>query len=233
MELKRILAVVRRWVWLLVIGMVVGALGGFTGSLLMKPLYRATTEILVTLAGQSQNSDVTYLNSTQLTQTYIELLSSRSVLDAVSKRLGYAVGPSQIASQQVQTSQIIKITVEDHDPKRVATIANTLVEVLVEKNDELQSGRYSTMTASLQAQKTQIESQISTIQSEISQASAPVPSLLQTTQNLYQQIYLSILTSLENVSLAKLQDTPNVVQIDIAAVPLTPVQPKPFLYTLL
>jgi len=52
-------------------------------------------------------------------------------------------------------------------------------------------------------------------------------SQLQTTLALYQQIYSNLLTSFENVRLARLRGTPNVVQIEIANVPSRPIQPQP------
>jgi capsular exopolysaccharide synthesis family protein len=56
---------------------------------------------------------------------------------------------------------------------------------------------------------------------------------LQSTLGLYQQIYLNLISSRENIRLARLQNTPNVVQIEEAAVPTSPVQPQPFRTTLL
>jgi capsular exopolysaccharide synthesis family protein len=50
---------------------------------------------------------------------------------------------------------------------------------------------------------------------------------LQTTMQLYQQIYINLLNNLEAIRLAKLQNTPNVVQIESATVPGSPVRPKP------
>jgi non-specific protein-tyrosine kinase len=57
--------------------------------------------------------------------------------------------------------------------------------------------------------------------------------LLQTTQSLYQQIYSSILNNLESVRLARLQNTPNVVQIEPATVPEKPVRPRTLVNTAL
>jgi len=56
---------------------------------------------------------------------------------------------------------------------------------------------------------------------------------LQKTLDLYQQIYLQLLGSLEQVRLARLQNTPSVVQIEEAAVPSAPVRPLPLRNTLL
>jgi len=50
---------------------------------------------------------------------------------------------------------------------------------------------------------------------------------LQGTLALYQQIYTSLLSSYEGVRLARLRSTPNVVQIEQAHVPGTPIQPQP------
>lgn len=52
-------------------------------------------------------------------------------------------------------------------------------------------------------------------------------SQLQTTLGLYQQIYINLLNNLEAVRLARLQNTPNVVQIEAAAVPSKPIRPQP------
>jgi capsular exopolysaccharide synthesis family protein len=52
-------------------------------------------------------------------------------------------------------------------------------------------------------------------------------SQIQTTLALYQQIYSNLLSSYENVRLARLRSTPNVVQIEPARVPGGPIQPQP------
>ena len=319
MGLKKYLLLVKRWAWLLIIGLVVGAAGSLLVSMRMKPVYQATTTVLTTRAGQgssSSNTDATYSSDQTLTQTYVRLASSDSLKQAVAEQLNYPIRSGQITAEQVLATQIIQITVQDTNPAHAAQIANTFVQVLIAKNDELQSGRYNTMEQSLDAQKTQmqtqiadlqtqidqastltvnqqkqwIEGQISTLQTEISQlqgeiAVAGIPvtlaetdslsqkksnlaqiqslltsyqqaynnlmvngqpmkistgdsgsstlSLLQTTQNLYQQIYLSILSNLEQVRLARLQDTPNVVQIEPALAPTNPIKPRPLQNTIL
>ena len=50
---------------------------------------------------------------------------------------------------------------------------------------------------------------------------------IQNTLALYQQIYSSLLTSYENVKLARQKSTPNIQQIEMAAVPNQPIQPRP------
>ena len=47
MEIKDYLTMARRWAWLLIIGLFLGALGGFLGSIFQTPIYQASTRILV------------------------------------------------------------------------------------------------------------------------------------------------------------------------------------------
>ncbi|MBI5965740.1 MAG: polysaccharide biosynthesis tyrosine autokinase [Chloroflexi bacterium] len=315
MEIKDYLTMARRWAWLLVTGLILGAVGGFLGSIFQTPVYQASTRVLVLRASQADKNTDTYLSDQQLVQTYIQLLTTRPVLEGASNLLGYSVSPSQITVGQISTMQAIKLTVEDADPQRAADIANTLVQVLIQQNEAIQTGRYTLTEQSIQAQITQVENQIAqmgteienvsteTVQQQLMQVEAqiatmqaevtqlendiraltpstttneqqfltneqqtllsekearlnqikPVLSLsqqiytdlvvlgkpsqtedgtsrlsqLQTTLKLYQEIYINLLNNLEAIRLARLQNTPNVVSIEAAIVPVKPVRPKP------
>ncbi len=204
---------------------------------------------------------------------------------------------------------------EHTSPQLAAAIANMLVEVLIEKNDEIQSGRYILMEESLLAQKTQLEAQIASLQNQIEQASIKTISeqgqwlqeqitlleqeaktlpaeitalgspasqekrnelaqkkarleqvnmqlplykqsytdlvvygtqidsakstansqlaLLTANQSLYQQLYQSVLSNLETVRQAGMQNPPSVVLIEPAEVPEDPIRPRVLIYTML
>ncbi|HEX2696676.1 MAG TPA: Wzz/FepE/Etk N-terminal domain-containing protein, partial [Anaerolineales bacterium] len=171
MELKQYLVLFRRWAWLLIIGLVLGSLGGYIGSLYQTPVYEASTRILVTRAPQDKTSDMTYLTDQQLTQTYVQLLTTQPVLDAVSLQLGYTVNGDEVHVKPITNTQIIQLTFEDNDPQRASAVANTLVKVLIDQNENLQAGRYATTEESLQAQIQQIQGQIDSLQSQIDNAS--------------------------------------------------------------
>ncbi len=316
MELRQYFTIVRRWVWLLILGLVLGAAGGYVGSRFQAPLYQASTRLMVIQASQGQNVDPTGLNGQQLTETYIQLLTTQPVLQEASSHLGYPITAKQLSIQQVGTTQVIQLTAQDSNPQHAAAIANTLVTSLISQNENLQSGRYTATEQSLQTQIDQVQTQISalqgtindisttavadqikqvqdqinalqtqinalttqykdlkqqwqtsdvqtqeqSIQAQINQLQAvqnsyqqvytslvvqgqPVASAvnnsstrlaqLQSTLSQYQQVYVNLLNSMEAVKLAGLQNTPNVVQIEAAAVPNTPVQPRPITNTLL
>lgn len=305
MEIKHYLAMAWRWAWLIALGLILGGVGAYLYSAYETPVYQSSTKLLVIRAPQSQNSDLAYLASQQLAQTFIQLLKTKPVLDRASEQLGYRVSAGQIKAEQLRDTQVITLTVEDNNPARAAAIANTLVEVLVEQNDSLQSSRYLASEESLIVQVEQVNSQITSLQEQIDRLSsenvqeqvadveAKIASLqseiallendifyatnrgrdpdlaptewtarfaqqkstlelyqqiysnllvlgkptgtgtsdrlghLQKTLDLYQQIYLQLLGSLEQVRLARLQNTPSVVPIEEAAQPTSPVRPLP------
>ncbi|MBM3124031.1 MAG: polysaccharide biosynthesis tyrosine autokinase [Chloroflexi bacterium] len=310
MELRDYLAMARRWAWLLAIGLVLGAVVGVLLSLYQSPAYRASTRILVLRAPQEKTTDYTYLSDQQLVQTYIQLLTTRPVLENASARLGYWVSSNQVSVQQIRDTQAIQLAVEDEDPQRAANIANVLVEVLIDQNEIIQASRYTLTEQSIQAQITQIEAQIAqlgteienvsaetvveqqkqvegqiaSLQAEVNQLQAEIQGLstatsvdqqislaekqarldqilpvltlyqqiytdlvvlgkpvsnsgdttdrlsqLQTTLQLYQEIFFNLLNNLEAIRLARLQNTPNVVQIESATVPSNPIRPRPLM----
>jgi len=307
MELKDYFSMLRRWAWLLALGLMLGAIVGILGSIFQTPIYQASTRILVMRAPQEKTTDYTYLSDQQLVQTYIQLLTTRPVLDNASTQSGASVNSKQINVQQIRDTQAIQVTVEDEDAQRAANIANILVKVLVDQNETIQASRYTLTEESIQAQITQIQSQISqmgveienvsaeTVQEQQKQVEAQIASLqaestqlqadiqqlsssaspnqqlladkqarldqvqpllelyqktytdlvvlgkpvsngdnstdrlsqLQNTLQLYQQIYINLLNNLEAIRLARLQNTPNVVQIEAASVSSSPVRPRP------
>jgi capsular exopolysaccharide synthesis family protein len=50
---------------------------------------------------------------------------------------------------------------------------------------------------------------------------------------LYQNIYTNLLNNFENIRLARLKSSPNVVQVEVAAAPELPIRPKPYLNAVL
>ena len=315
MELKRYFALARRWAWLLILGLALGAAVGFLGSAYQTPIYQSSTRFVVLRAAQTTTDYYAYLDSQQLVQTYIQLLTTDTVLDKATAELGYDVQAGQATAQQVDDTQFVKLTVVDTNPQHAADIANVLVTVLIDQNEELQAVRYLRSEENLQSQIDQVQSQITTLQTQITDISAatvqdqltqvqaqieslqtqiaaletdvaklgkelqseevkaqitekqaaldqlqPVLALyqqvytnlvvlgepvdsgaststrleqLQNTLGLYQGIYINLLNSLEAVRLARVQNTPNVVQVEPAVKSQSPILPRPFQSTAL
>ncbi len=265
-------------------------------------------------SSQGQVADITQsLNVQQISQTYVALLTQDSIMSDVFQRAG-DLG-EKVTVSEVSNTQLIDIRVQGSDPAHAATIADTMVQVLIEQNELTQTGRYASIEENINNQIKKIESTISqqqdvlsaeyvrvyqeqlsdlekkittskkeitSLQSAIStltnqSAASPLTteqqasliekqdllnnqrSLLATYQNvynnllaagksqtgnektaqmekalnLYQQIYINLLSNRENVQLARLQNTPNVVQLNPARVGSVPVLPRTQRNTLL
>lgn len=168
MEIKHYLTLLQRWAWLLILGLFLGAAGGFGYSAYQTPAYRASTRVQVIGAPKGSGSDYAYVNEQQMAQTYLQTLKTSPVLAAVSEKLGYAISNKQISTSLVSGTQLIDIVVEDSNPQRAAEIANTLVEVFAQTNAEAQFKRFSTSEESLKTQIAQVEAQIASLQTQSS-----------------------------------------------------------------
>ena len=315
METKDLLLLMWRGARFLIAGFVLGAALGFGVSKIQTPVYEAKTQILISRARQQSNTDMLPLGEDQLVSTNIQLVKSQPVLDAASTQLGSKIHADDIQVSAIPNTLIIQIKVQDPDPQRAAIIANTLVQVLIQQNEELVSARYIDFENSLNAQIDDLQKQISDLQGQInvindasiseqlvqvgkeidqlksditaleddinsypailndkqrtalgvkqgqleqlrtrlglyqqiqtnltyigkpgqSGVSRDDPSLdnLQSTLNLYQQLYLNLVDSRETINLDRVQNTPNITQIDPAISPKLPVRPLPLLYVLL
>jgi non-specific protein-tyrosine kinase len=179
MEISFYLSIARRWAWLLVLGLVLSALGGYGFARIQTPIYQAETRVIASRASMQAASnsaaganDYYYISDQQLMQTYIELLKASSIFDKASQILGYPVVFSQIQAAQVKDTRILSITVEDSDPQRAADISNAVVAALVQQNEEIESSRYKTSDESLQIQIKQVEEQIAAYQTNLDNQSS-------------------------------------------------------------
>jgi succinoglycan biosynthesis transport protein ExoP len=327
MELRQYLRIVRRWLWLLLIGVVFGGIIGYFTAASQTPVYQSSTKLLISSAPEVRSVEIRYTTDQQLAETYIQLMTMQPFLDAASLKVGYPVRAGQISATLIEDTKIVRVTVEDTDPQKAADIANALMVVLIEQNEILQASRFAVSEDSLKTQLEQVQSQINALQQEVFQVSdetlhqqqeevqaqidqlsaqilslqqdisSPRPtqpatvtaatrvavvgtaqptvvsaedqawqqqkqfeleqaqqmlsfyqqiytnlisetvnssnssSSLEQKQNnlaLYQQIYSNLLSSYESVRLARLVNTPNVVQVEMATTASSPVRPRPF-----
>jgi capsular exopolysaccharide synthesis family protein len=315
MELKDVISLYRHWLWLLIAGAILGLTSGFFASKMQTPIYEASAKVLVTRSRQQGGTDVLSISDQQLVLTYLQLLKTRPVLDEVESRLNTNINSEDISADVVADTQIIQIKVQNKSAEHAFEIANTLVQILIEENETLYTGRYSAYEEGLNSQITQVEKQINTLQGEITQLNqanveeqlnlvnqqmtdlqsqitsleqdiAKFPSILstidraslnekqsqldqlrslltlyqeiktnltfigrpaqagsglddlrvtglQSTLNLYQQLYLNLLNNITAVKLARVQSTPTVSPIEKAVIPKRPIRPVPVIYTAL
>lgn len=168
-SLRRMGSLLWRNSWIIVLAALLTGLGAFTVSRLQAPIYEASVQVLVSRPSvQTQVVDITQaMNSQQITQTYVEMFKLASVREAAAERLNIDISTGLISVNALANTQMIEIRVEDTDPTRASKIADTLVDVLIEKNDEIQSGRYTTSEQNLNTQILEMELQIEGQQEKI------------------------------------------------------------------
>src|SRR5688572_29041827 len=126
MELKLLLTLIRRYIWLLLLGLLLGAGGAYLASQYQQPVYQSSTRVMVVRPQESSVTASINLNDQELMQTYVTLITTRPVLQAASQQLGYSINANQITARQSAGTRILEITVRAPDPQRAATAANTL-----------------------------------------------------------------------------------------------------------
>jgi len=168
----------------------------------------------------------------------------RPVLEEVSARLGLDIEASELAGEivvrPVRDTQLIELSVESSDPQLAMDVANTLPEVFIERNTELQLGRFASSKENLSKQLTLIESDMETAQQAIndlqdSDSAADQAELarLQTLLAQHQSNYASLLSSYEGIRLAEIQSIDNIIVDEPAVLPRDPIRPRPLQNTLL
>ena len=106
-ELRWILSVIRRWLWLIVGCVLLGTISAFLVTSRMPPVYSASVTLLVRVDAETSMSEYTaLLASEQLALTYSQMLKGRPVLEAVIARLEMQTTPEILAKKsQCYTSQ--------------------------------------------------------------------------------------------------------------------------------
>ena len=322
MDVKQVFSTIKHWLWLVILGCVIGAGIGYYISIRQTPIYQAQARFVILPAAQTTYDYYSYLNNQDIINTYAQLLTTEELLYQASESLGFPVRKGQATAVQVDDTKFVVLTVKDPDPFKAATIANGLVEIMISQNEILQSVQFKaaeknlldridqaeTQIATLEAQITQLsdeilQTQIESVQTQMDDVQAQVNNLktdmaqiypesltqgdaaqfdltsltqeeiaqlaayqtkldeitpilelyqeiytelvvlgqttgttsgsandldrLNTTLNLYQQIYISSINNLETLKLAKAQNTPTVMQVETAVKPTVPISPKP------
>ena len=195
MELVQYFNLLRRWFWVLILGFVLGGVGGYMGSQYQTPVYSAASKIMVggPLQGGSQ-PDINSYNAQQLALTYVQLIVTHPFIDSVSERLNYPVSFQNVTAQLLPNTQIIQIKVEDQNPTHAMEVANMVDNILIERNESLQAGRFASNEANLKTQIDQVQKEIASLQGDIGKISE------QNIQNQTEQVKAQIIPLQDEVT---------------------------------
>jgi succinoglycan biosynthesis transport protein ExoP len=174
MEFKSYFVILKRWYWLLLLGLFLGAAFGIVISKVQQPVYQATAKVLVMRVPDTSTSGLAYLGDQELAATFSELITTQPVFDTVSNQLGFKVDPSNVKVLQNPNSQIRNVVVEDSDPQRCAKIANAVVDTAIKRYVDLQVGQYTAIQNDVQTQIKFILGRMTSVQSQITTTSETI-----------------------------------------------------------
>lgn len=242
-ELRQYIALLRRWLWLLVLATILAGGAAYFASQQITPIYEASTTVLIREADNSIDaSDYrSIITSERLASTYAEMMRNTPILEAVIEQVDQSMRVralrQSISVQPIRDTQLIEIRVEDTDPERAANVANVLVAVFSERNQEIQTSRFASSKESLRNQLDDVEQQIQETRAALDGLDEGSESAervrLEATLRQYEQTYASLLQSFEQVRVAEAQSTSGIVQVEPATTPLNPVRPRTLTNTLL
>lgn len=144
-ELRELFEIILKRKWLIIIITIIALIIGSVYSIYMvTPMYKSDTTLMVNGSKGLSATDIAAsfdLGSINLSQklvvTYGEIVKSRIVMEQVIERLEldltYAELMRKTTSQQVGSTEILRISVEDQNPEQAALIANTISDVFVKE----------------------------------------------------------------------------------------------------
>lgn len=134
MELKEYVAIVRKWLWLMVLCAAVAGVSSYIGTRGMPRIYQSTTTVMVGQNIQAPDpSSMDIWTSQQLAQTYATLVSREPIRKAAAQALGLQYVPSAgtISARMVEGTQLVEISVRDTDPERARALADEIAQQLI------------------------------------------------------------------------------------------------------
>ena len=174
MDIKQLFSTFKRWLWLVVLGTIIGGALGYYISNRQTPVYQAQARFVILPAAQTTYDYYSYLNNLNIISTYTQLLTTEDLLFEASNRLGFPVMKGQATATQVGETQFVVLTVKDTDPYKAAVIANGLVDILIDQNAKLQTVQFESAERNLQARVDQAEEQIATLEGQITSLSTEI-----------------------------------------------------------
>ena len=246
MELREILRVIQRRLWLIVLGTLLISIVVFAVSKNMKPVYRAKVTMMIKQSSSMPLADYTsILTGENLALTYSALLKTRPLLEIVIANLGLDISPDELIEHRLGTNlipdtQLLELTVEDTDAQRASNIANEIALTFISlHNTEQQLQNIAVLEQDVVKQMANLKEAIEYNQSAMDQSrissgmlTEEETNLIQTTLSNQQLAYASLLETYLNIRLTQSQLL-DVTVVEPAVAPTEPIRPNIVIYTFL
>ena len=156
-EIRQYLALLQRWLWLIVLATLLAGASAYGASRLTVPIYEASAMLLISEGQKPTGADYSsILMSERLAKTYAQMLQGKPVLAQAEARLGVSLEDAAVTVEPVRDTQLIRLKVRHPEAALAARIANTLPEVFIELHQEAQAARFAGSIANLEREMQQL-----------------------------------------------------------------------------
>lgn len=167
MELQEYIRIFRKWLWLILVAAFIGGGISFVAAAQRPPEYSTRTIISIGRSIDQQNVTSGDLRlGMDLAPSYIKLLDTRDLLQAVSDRLNLGMSPPALASTFRTTvppgTSMVELQVTYPDPILASSIANTLAEELILRSPTNITPEQQRQVAFANQQITELSEQVTT-----------------------------------------------------------------------
>ena len=239
MDLRRLLAIARSRLPLLLAGLILGGAAAFGLSSLQTKTYEAKTTLIVgqSLAGVGDFDQL--LVSQRLSTTYAAVATTRPILEAVISKVGLQTRPEDLIKRVRAVAQLestlVAVSAQDESPERAAAIANALAAELIAVSPTIQ-GSNEEFQAAVDAELESTLAQIQTTQDKaeaLSGISNPTPAQVAELSAIEDRLASLRSTYATLFSLSSSGSTNMLSVIEPAVAPVEAIAPRILLNTLL
>ena len=137
-DLREYFFILKKKMWIIALSAVIcGVISGLVSLYVITPTYEANTTLIVNKEVEDETAQVSTSDDLNFVQkmavTYGEIIKSKSVITSTINKLNldmtYEDLLKEVSVTNVENTQIIKISVQNEDPKVAATICNTIPEI--------------------------------------------------------------------------------------------------------
>ena len=247
MELQAYWLILRRWLWVIVLGTALASGAAYLVSSNTQPVYQSTLFLrLDPASGRLTNEYASLLVADQLAGTYSQQIKMRPVMASTLDALGLdgEMSPARLASlitvSPVRDTQLIRLSVEHTDPKMAADLANQVAAVFIAQNQQFEQSRYADLKLSLSKQLAVMEQELEITQAALDKYSTEVPpedqievDRLSLTQSSQRAAYANLLSNFEDIRIAEASESSNILIAEEAIPIASPIRPRTLSNTML
>ena len=156
-EVKKFLVLLTQWLWLIILSALLAGAAAYFISIRLTPIYETTSDLLVIEGSSGSSSDYQdVLISDRLSNTVSDMMTNQDILQEIItiNELDIELEDLEksIEVSAISDTQLIAVKVEGEDPDEIAQIANSLVDVFIQRINAIQAERYSSSLSTLATQ---------------------------------------------------------------------------------